>query len=332
MANALHALAPDGSAASQYLERLDALKKSSPDGGQVWWELEPNSSTAFYGSGRAGNVEATAAAVLALQNGSEDVNSSTSTSAPNRRAGTIQAALNWLTSQRDPNGVWHSTQATVLALKALIAGSEQPASDDQSRTVELSLDGRSVEVLVVPPRQGDVGSQFSITKFITRPGQVLTLAETRGKPTGYQVTWSYRVPHRPSTQPQPLSIAVTYDRTSLAVEETLTATATAANRTDRDAPMVIVELPIPAGFRLETSSLEQLRQAGHVAKYQMAAGSAVLYLRNLPAGQTLVLPYQLRATMPVKLTVSPPAIYEYYNPDRRAAGNPAELVVAPRMQ
>ena len=66
VANALLAIEPTGDSAAAYLARLDDLKKSSEDGKTVWWEQGEGQETMFHGSGRAGNVETTALATMAL--------------------------------------------------------------------------------------------------------------------------------------------------------------------------------------------------------------------------------------------------------------------------
>ena len=54
---------------------------------------------------------------------------------------------------------------------------------------------------------------------------------------------------------EPLAIRLDYDKTSLKVHEQLQATARVTNRTSGSSPMVMLDLPIPAGFELETDDL-----------------------------------------------------------------------------
>src|SRR3569623_2955575 len=108
VANALLALDPQGESATPYLDRLDASRQTAKDG-QVFYPA--STRTGFYGSGQSANIETTALAALALHAGK-------------RHPETVRGALAWLVSQKDANGTWHSTQATVLALKALLVGSE----------------------------------------------------------------------------------------------------------------------------------------------------------------------------------------------------------------
>ena len=110
--NALLALDAHNADAAPYLERLEAMKHVGDDGKFAWWEQAAAARTTFYGAGRGGEVETTALAVLALIRSG-------------RYPDTTRKALTWLTAQKDPNGTWYSTQATVLALKALLAGTGQ---------------------------------------------------------------------------------------------------------------------------------------------------------------------------------------------------------------
>jgi uncharacterized protein YfaS (alpha-2-macroglobulin family) len=81
--------------------------------------------------------------------------------------------------------------------------------------------------------------------------------------------------------------------------------------------MVIVDLPIPGGFKLELDELEELVGSGQIAKYEVTDRQAIIYLRELPAGKTLLLRYRLKATMPVTVTARPATVYEYYDPQKR---------------
>ena len=64
--NALLALDPEGQSADPFLEHMLSSRQNFPRGDLVWWENGAAGQTLYYGSGRAGNVETTALAVLAL--------------------------------------------------------------------------------------------------------------------------------------------------------------------------------------------------------------------------------------------------------------------------
>jgi len=95
---------------------------------------------------------------------------------------------------------------------------------------------------------------------------------------GYQFAFRYCVPSVYAGEPEDrLSIDFTYDRIELAVGDSVTATATVVNRMPDAAPMVILDLPIPAGFTIDREGLDRLVTAGTIAKFQMNPRSAVAY-------------------------------------------------------
>jgi hypothetical protein len=91
--------------------------------------------------------------------------------------------------------------------------------------------------------------------------------------------------------------------------------------------MVVLDLPIPGGFTMVAEDLAKLVEAKTIAKYQVNARTAVVYLRGLEPGKALEMRYRLRGTMPVKVTVPAGRAYQYYDPDKQGRSAPAQLAV-----
>jgi uncharacterized protein YfaS (alpha-2-macroglobulin family) len=108
------------------------------------------------------------------------------------------------------------------------------------------------------------------------------------------------------------------------------ATATVTNRMATTAPMVILDLPIPAGFEITADQLAELVGSKKIEKYQIGARKAVVYLRGLEPNKPLVLRYDLRAKTPVKVSVPAARVYEYYNPDKQAVSATRQMTVTAR--
>lgn len=311
--NALLAMEPES--ARPYLARLIGMRKTSEDGKRTWWELGEDRQTQFYGDGKAGDVELTSLATLALIEAKAE-------------PAVSAAALRWLAAQKDGNGTWGTTQATILALQALLSGSAAPLGGDTERSFEVALDGQSLRDWTVAPEQAVVVQQVEVSQSMVAGSHRLVLEETTGTGTAYQVAFRYHVPEvGPAPETEPLSIELSFDRADLAVHESIVATAVVRNNTATVAPMVIADLPIPAGFALDPIDLEELVASGDIAKFDVNARSAVVYLRGLAPGKPLELRYRLQAKMPVKLTVPAALVYEYYDPDVRGRGEPLKLVV-----
>ena len=139
----------------------------------------------------------------------------------------------WIVQQKDAFGTFHSTQATVLALKALLAGTGKPLGGETQRRIEVALDGQVFRDVVIR-------------------------------------------------------------------------------------------------FAIQAKDLAELVASGTIARYQLTARSAVVYLRQLAPDKPLTLRYRLRATMPVKVTVQPAQAYEYYDPDTHVTSSPGHLTVTAR--
>ena len=314
VANALLAIDPSGANAGPYLDRLEALRRESNGGTRVWWQQRPARYTMFYGGGRSGDVESTALATLALLTA-------------NRRPDAVRGALAWIVEQKEGAGTWGSTQATVLALKALIEGTGKPLGE-AARRIQMSLDGKPLPEIVIPADQSEVVRQIDLTDKLGAGRQTLQLADTSGTAAGFQLVASYYVPDL-SSKPHAgdLAVNVNYDRQKLPLNGTLNATATVENKSDHTAPMILVELPIPAGFALDTDSFAKLVEKGTIAKFQIGPRNATIYLRGIKGKSVTTLPYHMQATMPAALTIPPAVAYEYYNAEQRATSQPVQIVV-----
>lgn len=308
--NALLAIDPTGQAATPYLEQLDILKQSSENRKMVWWEQ--TGRTTFYGAGQSGSIETTALATLAFLQ------------ARHNPAGT-NAALRWITEQRDAGGAWHSTQATVLALKALLSAADNPAGEGERR-IELAING-VVRQINIPEDQAEVMKQLDLSEHLKPGQQMLTLSQKTAASATCQVTLRYHVPAEPEKRSEPLSIRIDYDRNEMEVGILLQATARIANNMKEAAPMVLIDLPIPAGFAAQAADFDKLVADNRIAKYQMNARSVLVYLRDLPANGSLELRYGFRALMPVQVRVPAARVYEYYNPAKEGFSATASLRV-----
>src|SRR5204863_8810470 len=68
-------------------------------------------------------------------------------------------ALSYIASKKDATGAWGTTQATIMALRALLLSTEKGAADVRG-DVEVSLNGKVVEKLTLTPENNDLLHQF----------------------------------------------------------------------------------------------------------------------------------------------------------------------------
>lgn len=315
LANAMVSMDRYGPATGTVLRRLASLRQISADGKQAWWAQPEGGRTAFYGAGNGGSVETTALAALAMIRSGEN-------------AELTRGALSWLISRKDSSGTWPSTQATVLALKALLAGTGKPLGGDAPRTIRLTMGNGFNRQVTIPVDQSEVMQQVDLSAHLRAGANTVALDEPTGGASGYQIAFRYHTPAAPLPGTEPLSIAMEYDRTELSVGQSINATATITNRMAQAAPMIILDVPIPAGFEVDLSEFDRMQAGGSIAKYQVNPRSVVVYLRSLSPASPLIVRYRLTATMPVKITAPPAKVYEYYDPSKSAESSPKALTVA----
>ncbi|MFZ4572748.1 MAG: MG2 domain-containing protein [Phycisphaerales bacterium] len=306
MCNALLAMSPKD--AGPYLARLVSLAERAENGKSARWSMPVEARTTFYGRGGSAEIETTSLAVLALMKAKQE-------------SPLCRSALTWITAQRDARGAWHSTQATVLALKALLSASGRALGGDGQKDIRISVDGREVRKVSIEADQSDVVQLVDLSKEFAAGARAVRVEDVTKSGCTAQITTRAFVPRPDDTVGEAtLAVDVVYDKSELKVGDTLKAKATVRNRAAEAAPMVMVDLPVPAGFAPDLDAFDGLREKGVIARYEATPRSVIVYLTSIPAGGAVRLDYGMRSTMPVEVTTPGAAVWEYYNPANRGVG------------
>jgi uncharacterized protein YfaS (alpha-2-macroglobulin family) len=286
---------------------------------QAWWDAE---ETGVYGRGTSAGVETTGLAVQALLKWGEG-------------SGTARKALAYITAKKDAAGTWGTTQATIMALRALLLATEKGGADTQGE-LEVLLNGKPVEKLTLTPENNDLLHQFV---FKGPDAQSSSTVEIRFQGKGglaYQVVASYFLPWDQKPAGEALSIDVAYDRTRLAQDDIATASATVKNNMDKTANMVMVDLGIPPGFDLLSEDLQDYQEksagfkSGRLEKFSLTATQAILYFDSFAPGDTVTVKFRLRAKYPIRVRTLKSRVYEYYDPEVNSVARPVQLEVSKR--
>jgi hypothetical protein len=286
---------------------------------QAWWSAD---ETGVYASGTSAIVETTGLAVQALLKSGE-------------ASGTARKAMNYIAARKDASGTWGTTQATIMALRALLLATEKGAGDVQGRLV-VWLNGKAVEKLTLTPENNDLLHQY-VFKDIDSQNATSVEIQFEGKGgLAYQVAGSYFVPWDQKPANEALSIDVAYDRTQLAQDDIATATATIKNNLDKTAKMVMVDLGIPPGFDLLSEDLQEYeeksagKKSGQLSKFSLTATQAILYFDSFAPGATAAVKFRLRAKYPIRARTFKSRVYEYYDPEISSVSRPVQLEVRTR--
>ncbi len=311
------------------LDRLAALAQREGQG--AYWK---SGVATFMGSeGQTGSIETTALAALALLRAES-----------NPEVG--NAALVFLVQQKDSYGTWHSTQATVLTLKALLQ-SVRGSGELTNAALTITLNDGQVKTLQVTPQNFDVVQMVVFDDInIGRENIVSITAEGKGA-LMYQVTGSYylpwdalaRYPQIVSPQEQ-VKIDLSYDRAELAVNDTVTESVSVTlTQPGAKAEQAIIDLGIPPGFSVQTEDLDALVARykdtppdyafPKIERYELTGRQILLYVTNLSEGKPLAFTFRIRARFPLSVQSPASSAYDYYNPDVTGETPPQRIVVNP---
>ena len=284
---------------------------------QTWWTAD---ETGVYSTGSSAAIETTGLAAQALLKWGQ-------------AAGTVRKAMAYIASKKGAGGNWGTTQATIMALRALLLASQIGTADVRG-TVEVSLNGKVMEKLTLTPENNDLLHQFVFKNIDAKSSGEVQLRFDGSGGLAYQVAARYFVPWEERPVKEALDIDVAYDRTKLATNDIAAATATIRNNLPKTANMVMVDLGIPPGFDLLSEDLQSMQEktanahGGKLEKFSLTATQAILYFDALAPQQTVTVHFRLRAKYPIRAKTFLSRVYEYYDPDVNAIARPIQLEVS----
>lgn len=297
--------------AREVFDKLEQMKKT--DGDCVYWDMDGQSLS--YARGDAGSVEATAQIAYAMLKSGQNLP-------------TAQKAINYIIKKRSAYGSWGSTQATILALKTLIASlGAKKQEGDVTLTVKLNDTERKLKIT---PDQADV-MQIIDFKNETRTGKNTIEISSEGKGAYmYQVVSRAYVPWNKvekEDRVQDIEFDVKYDRTELSKSDTLGVNVDLKYNGKNETYMVIVDLGIPAGFDVVRDSFQKMVDQKLIEKFSVTGKQIILYFGVFKPAQEVAFSYQLKPKYPIKVKTPESSSYEYYTPDNRTKTKPVEIEV-----
>ncbi len=293
------------------LRKLDGMKIEENDA--VHWESKLNTMT--YSHGNSADIETTALAAIAfLRSG--------------RYTDTANKVMTYLIRSKDASGTWHSTQATVLAMKAMVVALGS-STEEVDGVITISIDGETATTLKITPADSDVMRLVDLKKYVRKGSNTVKLRFEGEGSMLYQIVGRYYLPwgaDRPGRQ-EPMSIHVQYDKTRLEKDDLVTCSVRVLNNRPATANMVMVDLGVPPGFAVQPEGLQALVENKTIEKYTVTGRQIIIYLRKIDANAELSFSYQLKAKFPIKAKTPTSRVYEYYDPSVEDFAEPVLLEI-----
>jgi hypothetical protein len=304
------------------LDRLAELAQPAGEGDeeQVAWQGEIE--TWGGATGEAADVETTALAVTALSQAGAQ---------PELTA----QALAWLADQRDARGSWGTSQTHELALRAFrAAAAAEPGAPvsqdvDQAAQVYVSVDGVAAppQTLDRSPDRKSVALSFD---QLSKGYNAIVVSRGGLGDVRYRIVGTYLMPwdELPASSPdEAVSFDLVYDRTSLAVGESITATLTLTPTRQRTAAGIVLELGLPPGLDVDSEEWQAMADDGVIDRYQRDGQSMLVHVTRLPVEGPLRFTYRLQSLYPLSVWTPPSRAYPAGDPRRAAVRAPIEIEV-----
>jgi hypothetical protein len=312
-ANALAAFDPRDDSTLQLCQKLDKLRIEEK---QLKVQFFPPRGTSLnYGRGDSVSVETTALAALAMIK-TGGFNAS------------VNQSLSYLVKTKQASGTWGTTQATILALKALLSGmGGNDMKDDVFFTIKVN--GEVAVRGKVGKADAEIMQTFDLKAF-KQTGVNKVDIEVNGETNlMYQVVSRHFEAWQKQAEPeQPaIDVKVEYDRTKLSTKDMLKAKATLKYNGKLPTYMVMLDLGIAPGFTVDPGDFAEMVGKNKIKKFELTARQVIIYLGDVRPGDELTFEYVLRPRYPLRARTPATTAYEYNTPGVRSVANPVELVV-----
>ncbi|RTL37693.1 MAG: A-macroglobulin complement component [Candidatus Melainabacteria bacterium] len=290
-ANALY-LSGDKSAAKKLMDALAAKQK--PDG-----SIDGITSSIVGSSGQSLTVEGTALSVLAWLHDPA-------------YAANVEKSIKFLADSCKA-GRYGSTQATVLALRAIVKYDQLRAHPKAPGKVRVAVDGNVVGDWVSFDQSSQGAIKLSDICSKLPPGEhTIELTMQNGSVMPYSVAAKYNALTPASSKDCKLDIV-----TKLAQDHVSEGTATEANVTVTNNSNEVVPTPIaivglPGGLEPRHAQLKELVKKSVIDAYEVRGREVVLYWRTLPGNAKVEVPLSLVAAIPGTYTGPASRAYLYY--------------------
>jgi uncharacterized protein YfaS (alpha-2-macroglobulin family) len=244
--------------------------------------------------------------------------------------GNVERSLKWLAGVCE-GGRYGSTQATVLALRAIIAYDQTRSTPKAPGGILLTVDGRQTgsEVKIGPETTGAI--RLTDIAELLEPGEHMIVVRMTGgseMPCSLTVQYSNDKPDSSDLCKVGITVALASDRVA---EGKLTeAEVTIVNRAeDEIIPTPVAIIGLPGGLEVRHDQLKELVKSGKIAAYEVLGRQVVLYWRSLKAQEQVRLPLSLVAAIPGTYTGPSSRAYLYYTDEFKTWAAPLRVTITP---
>lgn len=310
-ANALY-LAGDKDGAKLLMERL--VSKQKPDG-----SIDGITQSIVGSGGESLTIEGTSLATLAWLR-------------EPKYAGNVDKSIRFLADSCKA-GRYGSTQATVLALRSILAYDKTLSQKREFGNIAVFVDDKQVGEPVAFDDTVEGTLVFpDLSEVLTAGEHKLELRMKGGNNMPYSIALNYNALTPQSSQECPLEVSVKMSESKLAEGEAAEALVAVSNTSKTLVPNPVAIIGIPGGMEVRHDQLKELVKKGKIDAYEVRGREVVLYWRGMAANAAIEVPVSLIAAVPGTYTAPANRAYLYYTDEHKCWTDGAKVEITPKVQ
>jgi uncharacterized protein YfaS (alpha-2-macroglobulin family) len=239
-----------------------------------------------------------------------------------------EKAMSWLL-ERCKGGRFGSTQATVLALKAIVVYDKAHSTPKKSGAILLVVDGKVYdEAPFTAEREGTIVLP-SFAEALTAGEHKVELKLVGGTPMPYSLTVRYNAITPASAGSCKVRLATALGKNAVNEGETVDMNVTLSNATKDGLPMTVGIVGLPGGLEARADQLKELVKQGKIDFFETRGREVVLYLRSMAPAESRSLVISCVAAVPGNYTAPASRAYLYYTDEDKCWVDPVRVAIRP---
>jgi alpha-2-macroglobulin-like protein len=232
-------------------------------------------------------------------------------------AGNVERSIKFIADSCKA-GRYGSTQATVLALRAIVTYDKQRAHPKAPGKVCLYVDGQSVGDWAEFNQQTDGAIKLPDSSELLTVGEhKLELRMEGGGPMPYSMAVKYNALVPSSDKECKVDLQVKLAQSKLVEGAATEANVTVINKSSEAIPTPVAIIGLPGGLEPRHDQLKELVKKGKIDAYEVLGREVVLYWRSLPANARVDVPISAIAAVPGTYTGPASRAYLYYTDEHK---------------
>ena len=235
--------------------------------------------------------------------------------APSPDMAAVATLISKILSEKSYYG-YGSTQATVMALQAIVAYSKLTGRMSENPQIKFTMNGTEAMAdsslsAIVQEGKNEFGIQYK--------------EHESAVPYNLQVSYNTFTP--PNSEKAELTLSTQLAATQTKVGETMRMDISVTNKKARLQPMAVAKIGIPAGLSVQPWQLKEIKEKNQVAYYEIFDNYLVLYWMGFTPNETKTIKLDLKAEIAGTYKGKASNTYLYYTPEYKHWNDGVEVEI-----